>query len=151
MKKKVESGWRSIIGSQRVPSCISQPTTLRRYVVSAAWRQTILCERALCQQVSGRKEKGWQWHFQVRKLENPSAKKKDEKSIRQIRSIIITLIYHSDLNSGMIRVFAIGSRYMIYLDPSHPGYLTQVLVDTGANCNTISRTLFEKLIDRGLV
>ena len=29
--------------------------------------------------------------------------------------------------------------------------MAQVLVDTDANCNTISRTLFDQLIDRGLV
>ena len=34
---------------------------------------------------------------------------------------------------------------------AHPGYLAQVFVDTGANCNTISRTFFEQLIERGLV
>ena len=36
-------------------------------------------------------------------------------------------------------------------DPTHPGYLAQVFVDTGDNCNTISRALFKQLIDRGLV
>jgi len=36
-------------------------------------------------------------------------------------------------------------------DPTHPGYLAQVFVDTSANCNTISRALFQELIDRGLV
>ena len=41
---------------------------------------------------------------------------------------------------------------MTYLvrDPTHPGYLAHVLVDTGFNCYTISGTLFEKLINRGL-
>ena len=36
-------------------------------------------------------------------------------------------------------------------DLSHPAYLAQVFVATGANCNTIIRTLFEYLIDRGWV
>ena len=77
----------------------------------------------------------------VRQLKDPSADKKDEKSIRQIR------IRHSDLNSVYHDPFL---RYWIKIydlsgparDPTHLGYLAQVFVDTGANCNTISRTLF---------
>ena len=33
----------------------------------------------------------------------------------------------------------------------HPGYLANVFVDTGANCNTISRRFFDDLVDRRLV
>ena len=65
-------------------------------------------------------------------------------------------IWHSDVNTGYHDPFL---RYWIKIydlsgpvrDPTHPGYLAQVFVDTGANCNTISRALFEQLIDRGLV
>ena len=89
-------------------------------------------------------------YFKVRQLEEPSAEKKDNKSIRQIR------IRHSDLKSGAYNPFL---RYWIKIynlsgpvrDPAHPGYLAQVFVDTKANCNTISRTLFALLINRGLV
>ena len=85
-------------------------------------------------------------YFKVRQLEEPSAEKKHEKSIRQIR------IRHSDLNSGEYDPLL---RYWIkiyYLSgPRRSSYLAQVFVDTGANNDTISRTLFEQLIDRGLV
>ena len=51
--------------------------------------------------------------------------------------------------------YVTGSRYMIYrglfVTSWLSGYLAQVFVDTGANCNTISRSFFEQLIDRGLV
>ena len=38
-------------------------------------------------------------------------------------------------------------------DLTHPGYLgvAQVFTDIGSNCNKISGTLYEQLIDRGLV
>jgi len=87
------------------------------------------------------KAKDWKGYFRVRQLEDP-AEKKDEKSIRQIR------IRHSD--SGEYDPF-LCYRIKIY-DLSGPFRdPAQVFVDTGTNCNTISRTLFAHLIDRGLV
>jgi len=93
------------------------------------------------------KAKDGKKYFKVRQLEDPAAEKKDEKSIRQIR------IRHLDLNSGYHDPFL---RYWIKIydlsetarDPTYPGYLAQLFVDTEANCNTISRALFEQLIDR---
>ena len=75
---------------------------------------------------------------------------KVDKSIRQIR------IRHSDFNTGYQDPIL---RYWIKIyhlsgpvgDRTHPGYLDQVFIDTGVNCKTISRTLFEQLIERGLV
>ena len=98
-----------------------------------------------CPDAKAKDEKGY---FKVRQLKDRSAEKNEEKSIRQIR------IRHSDLNSGYHDPFL---RYWIKIydllgparDPTHPGYLAPVFVDTGANCNTISRALFEQRIDRG--
>jgi len=91
-------------------------------------------------------------YFKVRQLEGPSIYKKNDKSIRQIR------IRHSDLNSGDYDPFLwygikIHDLSGPVRDPTHPGYLVQVFVDTGANwlILLVSRTLFEQLIDRGLV
>ena len=77
----------------------------------------------------------------------PSIDKKDEKSTRHIR------IRNSDFNSGdpflryWIKIYDLSGPVR---DPSHPGYLAHVFVDTGANCNTVSSNLFEQLINRGL-
>jgi hypothetical protein len=98
-----------------------------------------------CPDAKGKDGKGY---FKVRQLEEPSPDKKDEKSIRQIR------IRHSDLNRDDPDPFL---RYWIKLydlagpvrDALHPGYLAHVFVDTGANCNTISRRFFNDLISRG--
>ena len=95
------------------------------------------------------KAKDGKGYFKARQLEDPSVDKKEDKSIRQIR------IRHSDLNTGYQDPFL---RYWIKIydlsgpvrDRTHPGYLAQVFVDTGANCNTISRTFFDQLIERGL-
>ena len=89
------------------------------------------------------KAKDGKGYFKARQLEARSVDKDEEKSIRQIR------IRHSDLNTGYHDPFL---RYWIKIydlsgpvrDPTHPGYLGQVFVDTGANCNTISRVLFLK-------
>jgi len=51
-------------------------------------------EGTLCEQVSVCKGEGWEGFFKVRQLEEQSAEKMNEKSIRQIR------IRHSDLNNG---------------------------------------------------
>ena len=96
------------------------------------------------------KAKDGKGYFKARQLEVRSVDKNEGKSFRQIR------IRNSDLNSGYHDPFL---RFWIKIydlsgparDPTHPGYLAQVFVDTGANCNTISRTLFEQLIGRGLV
>ena len=100
-------------------------------------------------QVSRRKGEGWEWLLQNQAARRPISGEKWKKSIR-IR------IIHSDLNSGYHDPFL---RYWIKIydlsvpacDPTHPGYLAQVFVDTDANWNTISRALFEQLIERGLV
>ena len=100
-----------------------------------------------CPDAKGKDGKGF---FKVRQLEEPFPDKKDEKSIRQIR------IRHSDLNRDDPDPFL---RYWIKIydlagpvrDTLHPGYLTHVFVDTGANCNTISRRFFDDLVGRGLV
>ena len=71
--------------------------------------------------------------------------KKDEIKIR-----------HSDLNRNDPEPFL---RYWIkqydltgpVRDELNPGYLAHVFVDTGVNCNTISRTFFDDLVGRGLV
>ena len=76
--------------------------------------------------------------------------KMEEKSIRQIR------IRHSDLNFSDEDPFL---HYWIKLydlaepvrDEQYPGYLAHVFVDTGSNCNTISRGFFDDLVGRGLV
>jgi len=96
------------------------------------------------------KSKDGKGFFKVRQLEEPALDKKDEKSIRQIR------IRHSDLNRNDSDPFL---RYWIKVydlagpirDALHPGYLAHVFVDTGGNCNTISRRFFDDLVGRGLV
>ena len=74
--------------------------------------------------------------------------KKDEKSIRRIR------IRHSDLNRSdpdpFLRYWTSCTIWPVR-DELHPGYLAHMFVDTGANCNTISRRFFDDLVARGLV
>ena len=99
------------------------------------------------------KEKDGRGYFEGRQLEARQEGKDEEISIRQIR------IRHSDLNTSYQDPFL---RYWIKIhDLSGPvrdllaiwlsGYLAQVFVDTAVNCNNISRSFFEELIDRGLV
>ena len=83
----------------------------------------------------GAKGEGWEWLFQsqvarraINRLKRMSNRLDQNPAFRSI--VVI-----------MILSYAIGSMT----------YLAQVFVDTGANCNTISRTLFEQLINRELV
>jgi len=57
----------------------------------------------------------------------------------------------SNLNSGYHNPFLPYWIYDLSGPTRDPTHLAQVFVDTGANCNTISRALFQQQIDRGLV
>ena len=89
------------------------------------------------------KEQRWKGLFKVRQVEEPVIDKMDEKSIRQIR------VRHSDLNRNDPDPFL---RYWIKLydlsEPIRDELLGHVFVDTGADCNTISRRFFHDLVAR---
>ena len=76
---------------------------------------------------------------------------KDVEFFKEIRQIKIR---HSDLNRSdpdpflryWIKVYDLAG---LVRDAADPGYLAHVFVDTGANCNTISRRFFDELVTRG--
>ena len=77
------------------------------------------------------KAKDGKGFFKVRRLEEPSIDKTEEKS----KNLDLSVRSESDLRTPF---FAIGSISMIWQgrDELHPGYLAHVFLDTGANCNT---------------
>ena len=86
----------------------------------------------------------------MRKIDDSGPEQESEaKSVRQIR------IRYSDIEGKLSDPFMrhwiiLSSLGQIRLSSDNEGHSATIFVDTGANCNTISRTFFSMLLDQDL-
>ena len=98
-----------------------------------------------CTEIKAKDAKG---SFKVRKVDDSSVKEDGEaKVIRQIR------IRYSDLNAEredpFMRYWIILSNLgQVRIGDHNERHLSKIFVDTGANCNTISRKFYRTLVDQ---
>ena len=84
--------------------------------------------------------------LKVRKMEEGNNKEDPEKkSIRQIRARFYDL--EIDIKDPFMRYWTILSNLgQMRIGPENEGHLAKEFIDTGANCNTISRNFYEIVV-----
>ena len=76
----------------------------------------------------------------------PEIKAKDAKEAFKVRQVD-----DSEREDPFIRYwFILSDLGQLRIGPHNEGHLAKIFVDTGANCNTISRKFYSTLLDQGL-